>query len=616
MSSSVARKSGDGPIWRQFVIGQTFGVAFAVLLFLIEPVWLMGGSHAYLGASLTSVLGVYGAFGWVLGAGLGVVFGLVGAVFSRLRRADGTVAGLGPVIGFVLMALFIVRFESPQTLRTVPTTIMVSLGAAVLVWVGLGYLGRRFLARYVPVARRPVILKSLGLIAFATFVVPVVLSQIQSTRLPRRTPESDNSPNIVLVVVDALRPDHLSAYGYDRITSPNLDRFADGAVVFEKAYSHGNCAELAMPSLWTSKYPAFIERSDRGEVTIADLCRSAGYTTVCLSSAALLEAVPRMSQGFDEVADFHDLRFGLSIYRALAYLGLVEPPTHPPHFPGAASVTDRGIAWIERVKDRPFFLFLNYADAQPPYTPPAEYDAVFGSGGTDVQDQLLFMKAEALGAGSASVQLDAGELERIVDLYDATIRYVDEEIGRLMTKLESEGLGEKTIVIVTADRGVEFLEHGGLFDSRLATEETIRVPLIIGKVSAAGPGRKASTVARHVDLLPTVAALIGSEMPVGINGSSLVPLLSGNKKDDSRVTIAEGDDCVSLNTKRWKILYLDASDAYRLYDLSVDRLGRSDVSVDYGSQQVEMKSLLEEYLDVRAGKPVIEEKLMTGQITN
>jgi hypothetical protein len=424
MSDSVARQSFGSLVWRQFVIGQTFGVAFAVLLYLIEPVWLMRGSHAYLGTSLTSVLAVYAAFGWVLGAGLGLAFGLVGAVSSRLRRADGTVAGLGPVIGFVLMALFIVRLESAHTLRALPTTVIMSLAAAVLVWIGLGYLGRRFLARYVPVARRAVILKSLGLIAFATFVVPVVLSQIQSTRLPRRTPESDNSPNIVLVVVDALRYDHLSTYGYDRDTSPSLDRLAENAVVYKNAYSQGNRTIFAMPSLFTSLYPSYHGAVGFHEIaiplpedrtTLADVCRNAGYTTVGVMSNVNLKAPFGMTKGFDYAEEFNLARYRLSVYRVLKKTGLVERSEYAAHAPNATVVTDCGIKWLNRVKDRPFFLFLHYMDVHHPYDPPEAYVRMFETEGGDIDPKWLFAKTAAMVRRQPPLKLPHVEMTRLED---------------------------------------------------------------------------------------------------------------------------------------------------------------------------------------------------------
>ena len=220
-----------------------------------------------------------------------------------------------------------------------------------------------------------------------------------------------------------------------------------------------------------------------------------------------------------------------------------------------------------------------------------------------------------MAAGSAPVRLEKGELERLIDLYDATVRYVDDEIGRFLIELELAGLERNTVVIFTADRGTEFMEHGSLYDSELATEETIRVPLMIGLVPKGGPGQSVGGVVRHVDVLPTVAALLETGTPDGIHGTSLAPLLSGARKGGSLTSIAEGRGCLSVNNGRWKMMHVEEMDAYYLYDLSVDRLGRKDVSGTYARQSAEMKALVGEYFDLRAGIPVIEGKLMTGDVT-
>lgn len=609
MSDSVTRQSGGNLVWRQFLIGQSFGVAFAVALFVVEPVWLMRNAHSYFGASLTAVLAVYAASGWVLGAGMGAVFGLAGSVSASLRRADGTVAGLGPVIGFLLMALFIVRMESSQTLKSFPGTVMISLAAAVLLWIGLGYLGRRFLARYVPSAGRPLILNLLAAIALVAVVVPIVIIEIQSRRLPRRAAALNDSPNIVLVVVDALRPDHLSAYGYKRDTSPNLDRFAENAVVFTNAYSHGNRTIIAMPSLFTSLYPSFHGAAGYRDIavplpedrrTLAEVCREAGYTTVGVMSNINLKAPFGMTRGFDYAEEFHSARHRLSVYRALGKMGLVQKLQYTSHAPDASVVTKRGIEWLQRVKDRPFFLFLHYMDVHHPYDPPDPYVKMFGTSGGDIDTQMLFIKTAAMVRRPPPLELSREELTLLIDLYDGCIRYTDEEVGRLLDELASLNLDRETIVIFTSDHGDEFLEHGSLYHTNLVIEPLIRVPLIIGGIpagSTAGGGVVADGMVRHVDIMPTVAELVGGELPPFIHGGSLAATLAGKGDWDAEYSIAEGDFCTSLNQGDWKMLYVDSTQTYYLYNLEEDPLGLVDVSDSYPLEAAEMKLFLDEYLE-------------------
>ena len=608
-------RSRGNVVWRQFLIGQTFGVAFAVVLFSLEVLWRLSGLHSHLGASLVAVLAVFTTFGWVLGALVGVVSGLAGAAWARLRRADGTVPGTGPVTGFILMALFLLRMETPQTMKSLPPTVLTSLGAAVLVWVGLGYLGRRFLDRKVPTRRRPLLLNLLALVAFVAFVGPVALSRIESGRLPARTPPSAEAPNVVLIVVDALRPDHLSFGGYERATSPNLDAFASRSTVFRNAYAHGTRAGVAVPALFSSRYPCCGEAQGGRALTLAEMCRSEGYTTVGVAGGKMLEAAPAVARGFDVLDEFEVLRYGLSVYRALAALGMLEAPTHAPAAPDASAVTDAGVRWIRCLADRPFFLFLNYADALPPYAPPHEYERVFVPDPGDIDNALLHMKSQAMADGPASVRLEAGELDRLVDLYDATVLYIDDQIGRLLGELEAAYPQRETVVIVTADRGTEFMEHGSLYNANVATEELIRVPLIIGRVPGDLFGGATGRVVRHIDVLPTVAGLIGIPVPPGVHGVGLEDQMAGGTPGGLRNSIAEGEKCVSLNQDFWKLLYVDSTETYHLYDLKADRLGQVDVSRRYAGRAAEMKALVDEYLSMRAGMPLDGEQLMSGDVT-
>jgi len=608
MSDVISHQGRPVSIGRQFLVGQTFGVVFGVVLYLLEPWWLYRGAHGDFGVSLSTVFALYAVFGWLAGAAVGVLSGLVGSVFKRLVRDDGTFPWVGPFLGFLFMMLFILRMESGRSLKTMPGNILVSLVAAALVWVGIGYLGRRFLARYVPPPRRPVALKALALAAVLTVLIPGFASRMQSKGVPTRTPTVADAPNVVLIVVDALRADHLSFYGYDRDTSPNLDRFAENAMVFRNAYSHGNRTAFAMPSLFTSLYPSYhglvgfqqvMIPLPQDRTTIAEVCRDAGYTTVGVMSNLYLKTPFGMTKGFDVVEEFELSRYWLSVYRALTNLGLIVKPTYPELNPEATAVTDYGLNWLARVKDRPFFLFLHYMDVHHPYDPPAEYEQMFNSNGSEIDPDWLFMKTVAMLKVPPPLKLPREELQRLIDLYDACIRYTDEEIGRVLDELASLDLDRETVVIFTADHGDEFLEAGTLYHNNLLIESLIRVPLVIGRIPPAGDrGRPGDvrTMVRHVDVLPTIAELVGGQRPMGVQGHSLVPLVEGGSEPVAEYSIAEGDYCKSINAGRWKMVYVDSSDAYHLYDLSTDALGVVDVSDRYPDRAADMRAVMDEYL--------------------
>jgi len=612
MSDSNHRPSPGPLLWRQFLAGQSFGVLFAIVLFFIEAVWSGGTTRGHFGASTTTILAVYTAFGWVLGAGVGFCSGLVGLLWSKLRRADGSVPGAGPVLGFVFMALFIIRAESVQGLKQLPSTMMVSLVAAFLAWVGLAYLGRRFLLRFVADDRREFVRNTVAIIAFLAFVVPAGMTQLASSRLPERKANSEKSPNIVLVVVDALRPDHLSTYGYRRETSPNLEKFAENAVVFKNAYSHGNRTILAMPALFTSLYPSFhgaVGFHDlnvplpEDRTTVAEVCRDAGYTTVGLMSNPYLKSSFGMTRGFDRVEEFDTGRFRLSIYRVLARMRIIEKPAHTTHAPDATTVTNAGTEWLHRINDRPFFLFVHYMDVHHPYDPPSEYESMFNSNGSEIDKSILFAKTAALVRRPPPIDLPRDELTRLIDLYDACIRYTDDEFGRLLDELESMHLDRETLVIFTSDHGDEFLENGSLYHTNLLIESLIRVPLVIGRIPPAdggASGRFYGGMARHVDVLPTIAEEVGGNLPGFGQGSSLAGILTGDSDWQAGYSIAEGDFCTSINKGSWKMMYVDTAGVYQLFKLDEDPLGLVDVRERYPMEAERLKTILDEYLQSAA----------------
>lgn len=584
-------------------------MAWAVLLFVVEPLVIMSHLHDQFGASLTAVFAAYVSFGWLLGAVVGIVSGVFGAAFRRFLRKDAVVPGVGPVLGFMFMAMFILRWETPASIKSPAGTVITSLVAAAFVWIGLWYLGRRFVARYLPSNRRRPALKLLALVAFITTVVPLGLSRVGSDRLPNRPAAPADSPNVVLIVVDALRPDHLSTYGYHRETSPNIDRLAENGVLFTNAYSHGNRTIIAMPSLFTSLYPSFHGAVGKGELmvplpesrtTIAEMCRDAGYSTIGIMSNVYLKTPFGLTRGFDRVEEFETQRFRLSVYRAWENLGVIEKPTFVSGAPDAAEVTKRGIEWLRRFEDSPFFLFLHYMDVHHPYLPPAEYEQMFNSDGSSIDPETLFMKTCAMVAKPPPLRLPEAELRRLVDLYDGCIRYTDEEIGRFLRELESLELDRETVVIFTADHGDEFLEHGSLYHTNLTIEPLIRVPLIVSRFPAASDDRRDRSLVRHVDVLPTIAELTGATLPEKLHGTSLIPLLNGDHSRPAGHTIAEGDYCTSLNKGHWKLLHVDSTGTYQLFDLSVDPVGLNDVSESYPDKFMEMKSIVEEYLRVVA----------------
>jgi uncharacterized sulfatase len=127
-------------------------------------------------------------------------------------------------------------------------------------------------------------------------------------------------------------------------------------------------------------------------------------------------------------------------------------------------------------------------------------------------------------------------------------------------------------------------------------ESLIRVPLMIGRFPASGEGRRVESMVRHIDVLPTITDLVGGRKPDGLHGGSLTPLLRGEFVPVAEYSIAEGDFCTSINKGNWKLVHVDSTDAYGLFDLSVDPVGLVDVSDRYPRKTAELKAIVDDYL--------------------
>ncbi|MFP3940334.1 MAG: sulfatase [Thermoanaerobaculia bacterium] len=267
-------------------------------------------------------------------------------------------------------------------------------------------------------------------------------------------------PNVLLVSIDTLRQDHVSAYGYGRETTPALDRLADDGVVFLDARSTSSWTLPAHASVMTGRYPFEIGVETSEDAlgpdvpVLAERFAGAGFATAGFASHVFLDA----SYGFDR---------GFGTYE-------VVPDRR------AGDLTDRALAWLARER-RPFFLFLHYFDPHWNYDPPDGYAERFTAGPIDRSWGRLGKLLPFVGPDR---QIPADGIEQLRALYDGEIRYADDQLGRLIEGLRSRGELERTVVAVFSDHGEELEEHGYFGHGGTLYGEAVRVPLILH-----GPGR-------------------------------------------------------------------------------------------------------------------------------
>ena len=311
--------------------------------------------------------------------------------------------------------------------------------------------------------------------------------------------QRSDKPDVFLIIIDTLRADHLSCYGYPRDTSPVLDSLAAVGTLFTRFQAHAPWTLPSCASIWTGLTPASHMAGMRDLVTyglnpelpnIATILKSQGYITLGFVNTILLSRTAGFANGFD-------------------HYSCVD------HGHGRAGETvDEVIDWLyeNRGNPNPKFAVIHLFDAHAPYDPPAGFDRRYSPEGamgvTDWQTDSL------------NNLLNPDDRDHLIDMYDGEIAWVDSQLGRLFAELRRTGIADNAFIIVTADHGEEFLDHGSCGHSHTLYQELLHVPLIVS-----GPGIPAgiedSASCGQFDILPVIASFTGIPVPEGVEGINL-----------------------------------------------------------------------------------------------
>jgi arylsulfatase A-like enzyme len=397
-------------------------------------------------------------------------------------------------------------------------------------------------------------------------------------------------PNVLLIGVDTLRPDHLGSYGYGRSTSPHIDGLADEGILFERAVSQCPWTLPSFASIMTSLYPsqhgAGLNMGDLGTgfPTMAEILADQGYATGAVVSSRVLSP-----------------EFGLN--RGFAYYDVNRADEER----RAPEVTSIALSWLDGVDGQPFFLFVHYFDPHLPYAPPAPYDGIFETATGSLFGSEFDLRPLLEDAATLRELLEAftgPDWERIVSLYDGEIAYTDEAIGGLLQGLDERGLMENTLVILLGDHGEEFYEHGGLGHGHTLFDEVIRVPLVISPPGGLPGGMRIKSQVRMVDVLPTILDLLGFEFVYAPEGVSLLGLMESGLRERARhgslfpseVAYSEGlrrgTERKSLCAYPWKLIYDTETDRDMVFSLEADPGEVSPVAGDPPESIEQLKNTL------------------------
>jgi arylsulfatase A-like enzyme len=608
----------------------------------------LGGSAGFLESLLFgSPSGVLGRWGTaavfavsyaVLGAAAGFLLGLVALFLGAVPRAARDPERRRAFWGSLLFSLVVLAMVgSYVNVVYLPTLFSLQSllfdGALVALGALLWLVTFRAAARVLQARRRRSRVTSPLALSAAVLAVIVAVAWMNPgegagppvRHDPGRVPEL----NILLVVVDALRADHLGCYGYERPVSPNIDRLAAEGVLFNEAYAQASRTKESTASMLTSLYPPSHAMARLGGVlsasatTMMEEMKLAGYSTAVISANPLVSPQFGLGRGVDFFhADVPSPLSGALLTRvssivihrieSLSWLhGLIVATgeilplrggDRQPFDRDAASMNESFLSWLDGSSGR-FFAYLHYMEPHEPYDPPAPYDSRFVDPGYDGPRMSRFPQSGSMMLPFAEgLAVSESARRNMIAQYDGSIAYFDWRFGELLSGLRTRGLMDDTAIILTSDHGEEFYDHSAWGHGQSLYQELIRVPLLVWYPRGIPGGRVIEDRVRHVDVLPTLLGAAGLDETADsprFEGINLWTILeTGSDPPPHLESYSEvnhgGHYAVSLISNRWKLIYtkFGLEEDVSLYDLSSDPWETTDLSDDHSEIAESMLSRL------------------------
>jgi arylsulfatase A-like enzyme len=391
----------------------------------------------------------------------------------------------------------------------------------------------------------------LSILAILSFCsVGVVFSQEKS----RITQEKD--VNIVLITIDTLRADHLSCYGYERETTPHIDKIAAKGFVFKDVIAPSSWTSPSMVSLFTSVYPinhgiikGFIQEKkivnqevfSDDLITLAEILQSGGYTTFGVASNLHL-------------CEDYGFARGFNYFKCLSF--------HP-----APSVNKTVYSWEKEIREADkFFLWLHYFDPHHYYSARSPWIEQYASESLTHELKLYKKSKEELFSLIPMLKEEDEAHSNLVALYDSEVNYVDYHVAEIIQKF---GFDEDTLLIITSDHGEEFLEHGLLGHANNLYGETIDIPLII-RLPRQEIGKTVTQQASLLDIMPTILTLLEIPLSEQMLGESLLTKKGQERKLPDRILFSElqkgNHNMKAILTDEWKYIHNHKGTIEKLYD--------------------------------------------------
>ena len=396
-------------------------------------------------------------------------------------------------------------------------------------------------------------------------------------------------PNLIIFGIDSLRADHMSLYGYSRLTTPHMEKFASQGCVFEQCFSPSIPTTPGYTTMFTGKdvfgtgVVALRHEGGLGEhlKTLAEILAEHGYETTCVGFSG-----NPASRGFQNYIDFP------------GWGSFEEGRSHKAENLNAVTIPE-----LKRLagEGKPFFLFLRHMDPHSPYLPPRPFERIFYGGDEfDPENHSLdpVMEFKPFRDYFASwFPPGVTDKDYIIAQYDGAIAYMDACIANLFAVIESLGIQDDTLVVFTSDHGETLYDHECWFDHHGLYDCTLHVPLFFVWPGVVPAGRKYSDIVLMKDVAPTILDLMGVRTRIRFDGRSLVPLMKGEwREPEPEFYITE---CTWMRkhgwrTPEWKLIHALEPDFHfkpevELYNLIKDPFENHNIA----DQEPEVVQMLE-----------------------
>ena len=391
--------------------------------------------------------------------------------------------------------------------------------------------------------------------------------------------DSPKGPNVILIVVDTLRADHLSCYGYNRKTSPNIDNLSLDSILFKNAIAPAPWTAPSIGSLLTSQYPSVLGFTDDAVkindkfLTLAEVFKGNYYKTKGIISHVYASHEMGFNQGFDAYDEDNS--------RGTGYIS-------------SPSITEKAISFIKKHhKKHKFFLFLHYFDPHCNFFMHPNYNYYPNYSGTLASNLNILELLEK------APTMSADDIKYLKALYDSEISFTDEYIGKLLDKLKELRLYDNTLIIFTADHGEGFLERGDYWIGHTKTlyQELIHVPLII-KLPGNNKGKISDKYIGLIDLMPIIIDYAGLRIPNEHEGE--IVNINDEKELKSKIIISETKKKANLQSvirRPWKFIYEPNQNLKQLFNLKKDPIESKNVALKNERILKEMETILQKWND-------------------